>query len=82
MGFKALAGDSCAYTRVTKDGRVNIGLHVDDMLVCGTKAAKDKFLLQLKKQAVDFTSQEGDKIEYIGMTIEKVPEGYRVSQEA
>ena len=82
MGFTALPGDPCAYTRVTKEGRVNLALHVDDMLVTGKKEARLKFLTQLGKQAVEFTTQEGPKLEYLGMTIAKTTEGYRVSQES
>ena len=82
MGFTALPGEPCAYTRVTKEGRVNLALHVDDMLVTGKKEARMKFLNQFGKQGIEFTTQEGPKVEYLGMTITKTVDGYRVSQES
>ena len=83
MGFKAQAGDPCSYTRGEGVDRVMVCLHVDDLLVGGHRAARLKFLERLKKEKFEFTTQDGDKMSYIGMTITKVkgPEGYLVSQE-
>jgi hypothetical protein len=81
MGFKPLAGDPCAYTRGKGDTKVNIGIHVDDLLVCGRREARLKFLSQLSKETFEYTSQDGDRISYLGMTIQKTDKGYKVSQE-
>ena len=84
MGFAQLPGDPCAYTRGVGLNRVNICLHVDDLLVCGHAEARQRFIGQLKKiEKFEFTTQEGDKLSYIGMTIQKMcgPDEYLVSQE-
>jgi hypothetical protein len=82
LGFTPVAGDPCAYVRGKGADRVLLCIHVDDLLVCGQAAARAKFQSQFSKEKFEFTTQMGDKIEYLGMTIEKVPEGYRVSQDS
>ena len=81
MGFVPLPGDPCAYTRGKGDKRTNVCIHVDDLMVCAKKQAMEAFVRQFKSQAFEFTTQDGPKLSYIGMTIKKVDNGYVVSQE-
>ena len=75
MGFVPLPGDPCAYTRGKGDKRTNVCIHVDDLMVCAKKQAREAFVRQLKSQAFDKT----DRSCPIGMTIKKVDNGYVVS---
>ena len=81
MGFAPLPGDPCAYSRGKGDSRTNVCIHVDDLMVCAKKKAREAFVRQFKSQDFEFSTQDGPKLSYIGMTINKVENGYVVSQE-
>jgi hypothetical protein len=80
MGFLPLPGDRCAYTRGKGPTRVNICVHVDDILACGKAAARAQFEVELN-QAFEISTQKGKKLSYLGMLIEKHADGYVVSME-
>jgi len=55
-------------------------IHVDDLMAVGKSAAREIFVKEMDRH-LELSSQVGKKLSYIGLTIEKHPTGYAVSQE-
>jgi hypothetical protein len=80
MGFEPLPGDKCAYTRGTGIGRVNICVHVDDILASGKEPARAHFERELAA-VFEISTQKGKKLSYLGITIEAHELGITVDME-
>ena len=80
IGFKRTKSDACAYVRGSGAERVICCIHVDDLMAVGRPTARAAFVKELDGH-LEMSSQVGNKLSYIGLTIEKHPSGYVVSQE-
>ena len=80
MGFTPLPGDRCAYTRGTGAGRVNICVHVDDILAAGKEPARAHFERELAA-VFEISTQKNKKLSYLGITIERHALGITVDME-
>ena len=49
--------DMCLFTKNTKQGSIMLGIHVDDMLITGTKSLVDKFKIDLENYFVAIGSK-------------------------
>ena len=54
---------------------------IDELVVCAKKKAREASAGQFKSQDFEFSTQDGPRLSCIGTTIDKVENGYVVSQE-
>ena len=80
MGFTPLPGDRCAYTRGTGAGRVNICVHVDDILATGKEQVGSHFERELAA-VFEIYTQKNKNVLYLGITIERHAPGVTVNME-
>jgi len=73
MGFEPSKADKCLYTRDTKDGKIMLSDHVDDMLVTfPTKPWRDWFEKKIKPFEL---VKQYDNVSYLGIQITKEKNG-------
>lgn len=80
LGFVQNPHDDCVYN-ITKNGaQLTVGLHVDDLLVTTAIQENYNWLTdKLKSEFKEITEQTDVKINYLGMQLEKVPNGINIS---
>ena len=80
MEFTRLLGDPCVYVRGgNTTTRVIVAVHVDDLLVVGTKVARERFQYEIEHEYV-LTSHCEKNLSYIGLDIIVSPTNISVLQ--
>jgi hypothetical protein len=78
LGFLRTTADPCVYTRTSPEGRVIVGLHVDDFVLAGQPCAIDTFRNEFRTR---FSTKELGEAKYIvGLQISQSFFGITVSQ--
>ena len=75
LGMKNVSGDPALFT-CHKDGKLEgiVCLHVDDLLMAGSKKFKGIFLQKIT-ETFKFSKMEADKFKYLGCEVEKLGNG-------
>ena len=79
-GYTADTQDACVFHKTTTDGDISvICIHVDDLL-CVADKTKDLDYINdvMRAKFTDITVDRGDKISYLGMTIERSADGREI----
>jgi len=78
-GFQQNQADKCVFNRVNYDGahQLTVAIYVDDMLVTSKSNADiDEFYREVESDFDISSCEHGDKIEYLGMTIDRSSDEY------
>jgi hypothetical protein len=82
--FKRVKADGCILHKKTEDGiHILLIMYVDDILILseeGDLCKEVRLLIERKYQKV--TCEMGDKINYLGMILERVTDGFTISMKA
>jgi len=81
-GFQQSAEDMCLFTKITTTGSIMLGIHVDDMLITGTRALIATFKRDLGAYFINLgskiTSEDASRpegVQFLGSVIRKHEDG-------
>jgi len=83
-GFQKSKADECVLVKRMQNGKyIIVILYVDDILVMGDET-EDRHWVRglLEAEYKKITSDEGERLTYLGMTIIKVPNGFEISMKS
>jgi hypothetical protein len=84
QGFSAINADKCILHKVTADGKhILLIVYVDDILILSEEGELCNWVKRiLEEKYKKITYEDGKKINYLGMILEQVDEGFTISMKA
>ena len=80
LGFTRSKANDCLFSRVTKTDAVHLLVYVDDLLIVGTADAVAQVKEELARKYT--TSDLGECTQFLGIKVERRPDGLFLSQKA
>ena len=75
LGFKVNLCDPCVYNKLRNATRLTVAVHVDAHLTRDKDMRLYWFAEEIRKQFGHVTEQQGDKLDYVGIEITRIPNG-------